>query len=218
VRIRSTCAKDAKWLRTSSVFTLVRGLVGGTQLRAYTGVLTDPPLPDGAERPVLRGDANEEIPRVIGAAKDVLDNLNQITAQDSELRKAMANLQASPRSCKAAGRAARHLRQRGGCAQAGARLERANAAGAHRKLSGNADRLIVQRRHAGVRPDGVVATMRAPPCGSCNGLLADARGSLQKVDAVLKEAQGIGGNVRGRPTTWAACAARSRPTCARSRT
>ena len=49
---------DAKWLRRSSVFTLVKGLFGGPQLRAYSGVLTDPPLPEGAERPVLRGDAN----------------------------------------------------------------------------------------------------------------------------------------------------------------
>jgi phospholipid/cholesterol/gamma-HCH transport system substrate-binding protein len=33
---------------------LVRGVVGNTNLRAYSGVLTDPPLPDGAERKVLR--------------------------------------------------------------------------------------------------------------------------------------------------------------------
>ena len=31
---------DAHWLRSSSVFTLVRGLVGNTNLRAYSGVLT----------------------------------------------------------------------------------------------------------------------------------------------------------------------------------
>ena len=43
-------AKDAHWLRTSSVFTLVRGIVGGTNIRAYTGLINDPPLPDGAER------------------------------------------------------------------------------------------------------------------------------------------------------------------------
>src|SRR6476661_8753304 len=46
-------SKDAHWLRTTSVFTLVRGLVGGTNIRAFSGILTDPPLPDGAQRPVL---------------------------------------------------------------------------------------------------------------------------------------------------------------------
>lgn len=39
--------KDAGWLRSSSVFVLSRGLVGGTSLRAYSGVLDDPPLPGG---------------------------------------------------------------------------------------------------------------------------------------------------------------------------
>src|SRR6218665_3144132 len=32
--------KDAHWLRTSSVFTLVRGLVGGANIRAYSGILS----------------------------------------------------------------------------------------------------------------------------------------------------------------------------------
>ena len=40
--------KDAHWLRESSVFTVQRGVVGNTNIRAYTGVLSDPPLPDGA--------------------------------------------------------------------------------------------------------------------------------------------------------------------------
>jgi phospholipid/cholesterol/gamma-HCH transport system substrate-binding protein len=33
--------KDARWLRQSSVFTLERGLVGGTRIRAYSGMLND---------------------------------------------------------------------------------------------------------------------------------------------------------------------------------
>src|SRR5256885_321683 len=39
--------KDAHWLRESSVFTLVRGLVGNTNIRPFSGILTDPPLADG---------------------------------------------------------------------------------------------------------------------------------------------------------------------------
>ena len=53
--------KDAHWLRESSMFTLVRSLVGGANLRAYTGVPSDPPLPDGAERKVLIGDTAAEL-------------------------------------------------------------------------------------------------------------------------------------------------------------
>src|SRR3954469_3582357 len=36
--------KESKWLRVSSVFTLERSVVGETRLRAFTGVLSDPPL------------------------------------------------------------------------------------------------------------------------------------------------------------------------------
>jgi phospholipid/cholesterol/gamma-HCH transport system substrate-binding protein len=86
--------KDAKWLRTSSVFTLVQGHPGRAPAARLQRRADRPAAADGAERPVLRGDANEEIQRVIGAAKDVLDNLNQITAQNSELNQSMANLQA----------------------------------------------------------------------------------------------------------------------------
>lgn len=189
--------KDAKWLRTSSVFTLVKGLLGGPQLRAYTGVLTDPPLPRDAERPVLRGDANEEIQRVIGAARDVLDNLNQITSANSELNKAMANLQVFTQK----------LQSRQGALHAifgneeDARklvltIERANAALARvESLTGNADRMVVNADHQVFGPNGLTTDARAT-LQQVQGLLTDTRGSLQRVDAVLKEAQGVAGNVR----------------------
>ena len=90
--------KDAHWLRTTSVFTLVRGLVGGTAIRAFSGMLTDPPLPDGAERPVLRGDATAEMPRVLATAREVLENVNAMTAQDAALRGRWPTCSRSPKS------------------------------------------------------------------------------------------------------------------------
>lgn len=189
--------KDAKWLRTSSVFTLVKGLLGGPQLRAYTGVLSDPPLPEGAERPVLRGDANEEIQRVIGAARDVLDNLNQITASNSELNQAMANLQVFTRK----------LQSRQGALHAvfgneeDARklvlaIERANAAIARVEgLVGNADRMVVNADRQVFGNSGLANDARAT-VRQVQDLLADVRGSMKRVDAVLQEAQGAAGNVR----------------------
>jgi phospholipid/cholesterol/gamma-HCH transport system substrate-binding protein len=71
--------KDARWLRESSVFTLTRGLVGNTNLKAYSGVLSDPPLPSGAERRVLVGDATAEIPRLVAETRDLIRNLTQLT-------------------------------------------------------------------------------------------------------------------------------------------
>ena len=65
--------RDAHWLRASSVFTMENGLVGGPRFRAFSGVLTDPPLPDGAERKVLRGDAAAEIPKMIASVRDLVN-------------------------------------------------------------------------------------------------------------------------------------------------
>ena len=188
--------KEAKWLRTSSVFTLIKPIIGATQLRAYSGILTDPPLPDGAERPVLRGDFNEEVGRVIGATKDVLDNLNQLTAQNSELNKSMANLQVFTDK----------LQSRSGALHAifgneedarklVAAVERANAAMAEiQRLAGNGDRLVTNADVRVFGPNGIATDAQAS-IRQLQGLLTDARGSLQRVDSVLQEAQGAVGNV-----------------------
>jgi phospholipid/cholesterol/gamma-HCH transport system substrate-binding protein len=189
--------KDAKWLRTSSVFTLVKNIFGPAQLRAYSGVLTDPPLPDGAERPVLRGDFNEEVGRVIGAAKDVLDNLNRMTAEDSELNRSMANLQVFTNKLQSR-RGALHAIF--GNEQDAQKLveavQRANAAMAEiQRLAQRGERFVgsADTRVFGARgiADDAQASMR-----QLQAVLGDARGSLQRVDAVLKEAQGAASNVR----------------------
>jgi phospholipid/cholesterol/gamma-HCH transport system substrate-binding protein len=85
---------DAKWLRTTSVFTLERSVVGETRLRAYSGILTDPPLPDKAQRPVLRGDATAEIPRLLGTARTPAENLEALTRADSAVGNTLTNVEA----------------------------------------------------------------------------------------------------------------------------
>jgi len=85
---------DAHWLRVSSVFTLDRSLVGGASLKAYSGVLTDPELPDGAQRKVLVGDASAELPRLVASARELLQNLTQISGPESALAGSLGNLQA----------------------------------------------------------------------------------------------------------------------------
>jgi phospholipid/cholesterol/gamma-HCH transport system substrate-binding protein len=193
--------RDAKWLRTSSVFTLVKGLLGAPQLRAYSGVLTDPPLPDGAERPVLRGDANEELQRVIGSARDLVDNLNSMTGSSSELNQSLANLNVFTK--KLQGRqGALHavFGNEEDARQLLLALERANAAMARvDKLVGSADRLVNNADREVFGPNGLSAEGRAA-IRQVQGLLTDARGTLQRVDAVLIEAQGIGANVKSATT------------------
>ncbi|MCM2251298.1 MAG: MlaD family protein [Ramlibacter sp.] len=183
--------KDAHWLRTSSVFTLVRGLVGGTNIRAFTGILTDPPLPDGAERPALRGDATAELPRVLASAKEVLENLSALTAQDAALRGSLDDLQEVTRKLKGPrGALGAVFGNDADAAKLVAALDRTNA------LLARIDGLAAKADTQVFGPDGLLRDARATVV-QLNQLLADTRASLKGVDAVLAEAQGIGANVRG---------------------
>ena len=185
--------KDAHWLRESSVFTLVRGVVGGTNIRAYSGILTDPPLPAGAVRPVLRGDAKAEIPQLMASARELLGNLNALTSQDAALGKSLANVQALTQRLNGPGGALGVLMGN----EADARkiittLERTNTLLARLDgLAKQADRQVFGENGK----DALVPDLRAS-VGQLNALLAETRNSLKKVDAVLVEAQAIGANTR----------------------
>jgi len=185
--------RDAHWLRESSVFTLVRGLVGGTAIKAYSGVLSDPPLAAGAERPVLRGDATAEIPQLMATARQLLDNLQQLSAPDSALNDTLAQVRQLTQRLNAPGGAlgvlmgneqdARKVLQT---------LERTQQLLARMDaVVARADRQVFG---AAGQP-GLVAELRAT-VAQVNGLLQDTRQSLAHVDAVLAEAQAVGANAR----------------------
>jgi phospholipid/cholesterol/gamma-HCH transport system substrate-binding protein len=182
--------EDARWLRQSSVFTLVRNLVGGANLRAYSGVLGDPPLPDGAERPVLIGDTNAELPRVVGAARELLQNLTALTASDAALAASLENVRTLTARVNGPGGAAGVLLgDEAQARQIGAALARTNALLA--RLDGMAARADAQLLGA----DGVVPESRAAVV-QLNAMLGDARATLKNVDAVLAEAQAVAANAR----------------------
>ncbi|WP_042423204.1 MlaD family protein [Comamonas granuli] len=182
--------KDAHWLRVSSVFTLVRGIVGGTAIRAYSGVLDDPALPDGAVRPVLRGDATAEIPQLMATARELLANLQALTAQDAALASSLGQVRQLTERLNGPGGALQVLM---GNAQDARKivlaLERANAVLA--RLDGLAAKADTQVFGA----TGLLPEMQAT-VAQLGSLLGDTRASLKKVDAVLAEAQAVGANVR----------------------
>ena len=188
---------DAHWLRSSSVFTLSRGLVGNTAIRAYSGILTDPALPDGAERKVLVGDATAEIPQLVSAARDLVKNLTALTASDAALAATLANAQALTARFNGPGGVVGALT---GNPQDAAKLLAALDQ-AHRLLA-RVDGLV--QRTDGMLgradaqlfgPQGVASDAQAG-VRQLNALLGEARGSLKKVDALLDEAQGVARNAR----------------------
>ena len=184
--------KDAHWLRTTSVFTLARGVVGNTALRAYSGILTDPPLPDAAVRTALRGDASAEIPRLLADARQLLQNLTLMTAADAPLNASLAGVQAFTDRLKGADGALGVLLGGDAPKFSGAlstTLTRTNT------LLARVDALALQAQAQVFGRDGVVTDARAT-VAQLSGMLTDARASLVKVDAVLDEARAVGANAR----------------------
>ncbi|HEY0858372.1 MAG TPA: MlaD family protein [Albitalea sp.] len=182
--------KDAHWLRESSVFTLVRGLFGGANLRAYTGVLTDPLLPDGAERQVLIGDTGAELPRLVASARELIENLTQLSASDAALASSLANLQSVTERLKGPRGAAGVLLGSDAEAQKlGLALDRVNT------LLARIDGMAAKADAQVLGPGGVVPQSRATIV-QLNAMLVDARATLKKVDGVLAEAQAVASNAR----------------------
>lgn len=181
--------KDAHWLRESSVFTLVKGLVGGTTIKAYSGMLQDPPLPDGAERPVLRGDATAEIPQIVAMAKDLLNNLSMMTAQDSALGQSMEQIRRLGEKLNGESGAMEVLLGSPENARKTVEmLDRAN------QLLARMDQVVQRADQQVFDADGVMPQVRQT-VQTLNQLLQDTRGSLKKLDAVLVNAESISANV-----------------------
>lgn len=175
--------KDAHWLRSSSFFAMERGMVGDTRIRAFTGIFSDPPLPDNAVRTVLRGDTSAEIPRMVATARALLDNLGNMTAPDSSLNTSLANMQtATARLSGNYGLLGGALGSDDNAKKVIAALDRANT------LLDKADQRVFGQR-------GVMDDLQATIV-QLNAVLGDARDSIKKVDAVLAEAQAVGTNAR----------------------
>lgn len=182
--------KDAHWLRQSSVFTLVKGLVGGTTIKAYSGILSDASLPPDSVRPVLSGDATAELPQIINSAKEVLANVAALTATDSALGGSLAEVR----------KLAERMQGQGGVLGAvlgsdeeakkvGQMLERANS------LLGRMDRMVARADSQVFDANGVMPQVKAT-MEQLNGLLSDTRKSMNKVDAVLADMHVVSGNAR----------------------
>ena len=192
---------DAHWLRQSSVYTVVRGLVGGTNIRAYTGIMTDPPLEDGAVRTVLQGDAGAEVPKLIASAKDLLESVSTLVSRQGALGASFGNLQTLTAAINGPGGALAVML--GGPDEAKKLLVSLDT------TTKNVNSLLVKVDALTAKADTLTTKADAQIFGNkglmpetqatvvqLNGLLADARTSLKKVDAVLVEAQAIGANVK----------------------
>ena len=181
-------AKDAKWLRTSSIFTMERGVVGDTRIRAFSGVLTDPPLPDAAERTVLRGDSSSEVPRLVATARALLENLERMSGEQSSLNASIGNMQTITGTISASMTGKYGVMSTIFGSEANAKklvdaLDTTNA------ILTKADKRVFGDKGLMDETQATVAQLTA--------LLMDSRNTLKRVDAVLAEAQGAAVQAQG---------------------
>lgn len=199
---------QAHWLRSTSMFTLERGLVGGARLRAFSTDMNDPPLPDGAVREVLRGDTTDELPALVASVKRLVGNLEQMTANDSDINKSLEGLRTLAE--RAGGRYGLLTALLGSEEEAqkvvGAigRLEKSLASleSAARRidgLAGKAEQTLVRADQQLLGKSGIAGDAQEL-VKALRAMLDDARESLKKVDAVLADAQGIASDTRAATT------------------
>jgi phospholipid/cholesterol/gamma-HCH transport system substrate-binding protein len=189
--------KDAGWLRTSSIFTMERGMVGDTRIRAFSGILSDPPLPANSERELLRGDTAAEIPRLVASARAILENLESMTSTESSLNTSLKHIKTTTeRMTGRYGVLTGVLGSEDNAQKIIAMLERTNA------LLAKADQRVFGAGGVMDGTQGAIASAKTTLDSSGEAarqltlVLQDARQTLTKLDAVLVEAQTVGANTR----------------------
>jgi len=179
---------DAKWLRSTSIFVLDVPLVGAVKLRAFTASLDDPPLPDRAERPVLRGDTAQEIPKMVATLRTVLEHLDRLTDSGSSLQQSLDNARViTERMAGKHGVLGGVLGSEDNAKKIIATIDRANAllaslGGVSLKL----DRVLSQTEQR-VFNQGGIADETQKAVAQANAILAEMRASLKTLDAILAD-------------------------------
>lgn len=175
--------EDARWLRTSSVFTLERSVVGSAKLRAFSGMLEDPPLPDGSRREVLIGDASAGVPQLVATMQQLVQNLQQMTSEQSALNASLDQLrQFSTAMNGRYGALTALLGDEKHAREVIEALARTN------QLLASVDKRVFGANGLMDESQRSVSELA--------GLLAEARSSLKKVDATLDDARLIARNAR----------------------
>jgi phospholipid/cholesterol/gamma-HCH transport system substrate-binding protein len=182
--------KDARWLRTSSVFSLEKQILGGAKIRVVSAKLQDPELPAGSERQLVSKDAAQDIPQVIARANSILQNIDEIIRPDSSFNQTLANLKSVTE--RMAGEYGVLAGVTGSPEQAKKVLDTVDSVNA----------LLASLKGVTARADGVLAKTDDRMFGQggvmdegkraiaqLNAILTEARDSLKKADEVLATAQ-----------------------------
>jgi phospholipid/cholesterol/gamma-HCH transport system substrate-binding protein len=196
--------RDAHWLRQTTIFTLERGIVGSTRIRAITADLRDPPLPDGAVRTVLRGDTSEEIPRMVATLRSTLENVEQMTGPGGNLQLALGDVRSvTARAAGQYGVLGMLLGNEEDAKKLVGTLDRANALlTSVDSLVGRADQLVLKTEERLFSRGGAIeGTEKAVE--QLNNVLTDVRSNLKRADQILADAEVTSANAKAATTDLA---------------
>jgi phospholipid/cholesterol/gamma-HCH transport system substrate-binding protein len=192
---------EAKWLRASSVFVIDVPLVGAAKLRAFTANLQDALLADRAERPVLRGDTTEEIPRMVASMRAVLENLDQMTDTGSSLQESLKNARTvTERMAGKYGVLGGLMGGEDNAKKVVASIDRANALLASLGSVSLKLDTVLSKTDQRVFGQGGIVDETQKAVTQANAILGEVRESLKKVDALLIDAQAVGANAKAATT------------------
>ncbi len=187
VRIK---VKEARWLRTSSTFTLEKQLLGDAKIRVVSPKLTDPPLPAEAERMLVATDASKDIPQVIARANSILQNVDEIIRPDSSFNQTLANLNSV--TARMAGEYGIMEGLTGSPKSAQNVIETVEGVSALvaslKGVTARADNVLAKTDERMFAQGGVMDEMQKSML-QLNNLLAETRDSLKKADVILANAQ-----------------------------
>ncbi len=182
--------KDARWLRTTTVFSLEKQILGGAKIRAVTARMQDPPLDAGAERPLLSKDAAQDIPQVIARANTILQSIDEIIRPDSSFNQTLANMKSVTE--RMAGEYGVLGGMTGSPEQARKVLDTVDGVNALlaalKGVTARADGVLARTDETMFNQGGVMDEAKRS-IGQLNSILSDARESLKKANEVLATAQ-----------------------------
>ncbi|MEO8158585.1 MAG: MlaD family protein [Betaproteobacteria bacterium] len=187
VRIKE---KEARWLRTSSVFSLEKPILGGAKIKAVSAKMQDPQLPPGSERPLAAKDAAQDIPQVIARASSILQNIDEIIRPDSSFNQTLGHLKSVTE--RMAGEYGVLGGMTGSPEQAKKVLDTVDGVNALvaslKGVTARADGVLAKTDDRMFSEGGVMDEAKKSVV-QLNAILGEARDSLKKADAVLATAQ-----------------------------
>lgn len=190
-------ARNAKWLKENSTFTLDKPIVGGAKIRIDSPDLKAPALSENSTMLLLTSDVTKEIPVLVERVKAILANVEHLTRKDGEVNGTLANLKTvtgrmtgeygmlesvlgSPEKARAVTDSLDKTR---------ALITKLDSLALKMDgMAGKADKWLFA-------PDGVALQTREA-LAQVQLMLADAQSSLKKADALMTNAVAISADVK----------------------